>query len=1053
MTMVDHGILMFGRPCSNNLICFTAILLIVLINYGINPALGCDGLFSNIGTTSNDMTIQEGDPFEINCTLSSSRITLSGKQVEANSKMLLMKKNGTRIPNVKIRIIDDLTAQFKVRRTSMKDNGFYSCYFDPGVSDLKAALVCGTEVKIAHAPSENDDFQFSCTGYDLKNFTCNWEPLNYNVKTDYHLHLLVGGNFSFSSCTDNDKPSCTFSIKDESPYLISDKKLRFRLDVINKIGSLSKTYEIDHYSNVILGPVSQIKTIDIGTQNLMLSWEPPTSILDDFYLENITEYSINVYQDNYPTDFTASKKDYTVKMNITSKKPSGQFIVKNQLNLNVTSLIPFTSYRFSIRCRMVTDNGQSQWGKESDKIVTTKPDVPYKNPKFEVGAFEVTNLREDKRNIMVYFEPMDPLDSNGPNLTYVLSVRPFAVHVAPYNNRSPANIRLTLQSPPSLESSSLYSPSEVHSITSMSKKDEFASIKRDEVPSVRLTLPNAIQSDEYPQEVISDVKTFRHEIENLDNSMGYRLELSSHNNLGYSKEISICYIPAQGSLQSDIDQVYAIDWGNGNYSVYWSTSFNDIVSHQYVYWCETADGLNCNTAPSSKQVSKDELKTDLMLPVSKYKFGVSAIVSSGLFSNGLKWAYCIETAMDLSSKNRIKRFDLISISSSSIKVTWALDCPALSYFIQKYQIQFCRADRPCSETLTIIDVEKKAVAVEIDELTPGTTYNFTLHALTDSGQEIESPMRTFDTKIDSTSLIFTILIIIAGVISILLVVYSLFVCSMRKRKDQKELKKAVDSNWIPKMPSRLKGDANILLNPLCRETRNEYENKEYMNADSTNTTKFIGNGLNSKLKMDEAIANNGKNVIILSTISDNQLHDVINIRSSSSLPSTSSLPSSSSSSTSTSTGSVDPDERFDSSNYKKIDGTNVKNIIAKKERKSSDGCGCDSEDSGYSARLSDKHPYYRGASFNISGIIRSINEDSPYVVPDIPSGIPLEKISNNASPVARSLSDSDLSYNGYTVITIDSPSKQSNGYLSDLHRDHGNDQKDIQIVSNGYVYG
>uniref|UniRef100_T1K4K2 Fibronectin type-III domain-containing protein n=1 Tax=Tetranychus urticae TaxID=32264 RepID=T1K4K2_TETUR len=414
--------------------------------------------------------------------------------------------------------------------------------------------------------------------------------------------------------------------------------------------------------------------------------------------------------------------------------------------------------------------------------------------------------------------------------------------------------------------------------------------------------------------------------------------------------------------------------------------------------------------------------------------------------------------MDLSSKNRIKRFDLISISSSSIKVTWALDCPALSYFIQKYQIQFCRADRPCSETLTIIDVEKKAVAVEIDDLTPGTTYNFTLHALTDTGQEIESPMRTFETKIDSTSLIFTILIIIAGVITILLVVYSLFVCSMRKRKDQKELKKAVDSNWIPKMPSRLKGDANILLNPLCRETRNEYENKEYMNADSTNTTKFIGNGLNTKLKMDEAIANNGKNVIILSTISDNQLHDVINIRSSSSLPSTSSLPSSSSSSSSSSTpmslGSVDPDERFDSSNYKKIDGTNVKNITAKKERKSSDGCGCDSEDSGYSARLSDKHPYYRAASFNISGIIRSINEDSPYIVPDIPSGIPLEKISNNASPVARSLSDSDLSYNGYTVITIDSPSKQSNGYLSDLHRDHGNDdQKDIQIVSNGYVYG
>lgn len=1037
--MLDPGILMFGRPCSNNLICFTAILLIVLINYGINPALGCDGLFSSIGTTSNDMTIQEGDPLEINCTLSSSRITLSGKQVDANSKMLLMKKNGTRIPNSKIRIIDDLTAQFKVRRTSMKDNGFYSCYFDPGVSDLKTALVCGTEARIAHAPSEHDDFQLSCTGYDLKNFTCNWEPLNYNIKTDYHLHLLVGGNFSFSSCTDSDKPSCTFSIKDESPYLISDKKLRFRLDVINKIGSISKIYEIDHYSNVILGPVSQIKTIDIGTQNVMISWEPPKSILDDFYLENITEYSINVYQDKYTGDFTESKKDYTVNVYNTSTKPLGQFIVKNQLTFNVTSLIPFTSYRFSIRCRMVTDSGESQWGKELEKIVTTKPDVPYKNPKFEVGAFEVNNLREDKRNIMVYFEPLDPLDSNGPNLTYVLSIRPFAVHVAPYNSRSPANI-FTLQSSPSLDSS-FFIPHQKSELT--------PSFKNDEVPSIKLTLADAIESHEFPLEVISDVKTFRYEIENLDNSMGYRLELSSHNNLGYSKEISICYIPAQGSLQSDIDQVYAIDWGNGNFSVYWSTSFNDIVSHQYVYWCKTIDGLNCETVPSSKLVSKDALATDLMLPVSKYKFGVSAIVSSSLFSNGLKWAHCIETATEISAKNRIKRFDLISISSSSIKVTWALDCPALSFFIQRYQIQFCRADRPCSETLTIIDVSRKAAAVEIDDLTPGTTYNFTLHALTDSGQEIESPMRTFETKIDSTSLVFTILIIIAGVISILLVVYSLFVCSMRKRKDQKELKKAVDSNWIPKMPSRLKGDANILLNPMCRETRNEYENKEYMNADSTNTTKFIENRLNSKLKMDEAIANDGKNIIILSTISDNQLHDVINRRSSSS-PSPSSI---SPSSTSTSTGSVDPEERFASSNYKKIDGTNVKNITAKKERKSSDGCGFDSEDSGYSARLSDKHPYYRAASFNISGIIRSINEDSPYIVPDIPSGIPLEKITNDASPVARSLSDSDLSYNGYTVITIDSPSKQSNGYLSDLHHDQGNDQKDIQTVSNGYVYG
>ncbi|XP_053213628.1 uncharacterized protein LOC128396990 [Panonychus citri] len=1041
--------------------------LIILTIYGFNCVNCCSELFVNhLGTTTKDMSIEEGDSMEINCTLFTSSMDLpDGRNVQINSKMLFFKYNGSRIDSSRIQIVDNLTIGFKILSTTTSENGYYMCYLDTGEINVKPKAICATYVSISRPPSVDDNFNLNCLGYDLKNLTCSWDLEDYNIATKYDLSIVIADNLTYSNCPNRkDKNICTFSTKDESPYLISDKNLRFRLDVSNKYGSISKIYQIDHYSNVILSPIVNVYPNYIGSGFAYINWDPPNSIIHDDYLTSITEYQLKVYpvkRDNLSVEYNI----YYDK--VIQAKYAQSILIKQSRYYNITNLIPFTRYNIEIRCRFKTNVASGQWSDATLGSIETRPDVPYLYPILQPGGFELVEKDSHKQDVVIYFNKVDKININGPNFTYVIKIIPLSV--------------ITNTSLDSIQSSALSlsysSPS--YSQSSMISSELVGNVGQKLSPSKPCKLSLSVKTEKPIIEHVPEGEFDSCTFENLNTSFDYKIEMLSYNSLGFSSGSSVMIVPgnSMNKIHPGVDQFYAINWSGDNYTLFWKVSSTKSIKRFTIFWCEVIDDLpQCDFNLDYIHIPENETSTHLEINLTEVKFGISVIDYNYGLSSGIKWANCIENdGPYLKVKNRFKRFNIVSDGSNSIRVTWKLDCPALGHFIDHYEISYCQMDSPCIKTFTNNNISRSSYEYTIEDLKSSTVYNVTIRAVTIRGEILESPTITVETKINIFSFAFGVLVMVIGILVTLLMVYSLFLCTIKKRKDERALKESVDSNWIPKMPSRLKGDANILLNPLARETRNEYENKEYMNSGSnTNLNKLNTKGFNSRF--DQQLTKDCKNnVFILSTISgNNQLTDIIPCTASSSSSSVS--PSSSSSSSITG----EPDEGLELTcsigNNEKI-VANRKSLIKSfssvsstssrrmRCRKLSDGGGCDSEDSGYSTKLSDKTVYYEGDKFTMEGLIKSIDENSPYIVvpEDKSSGMTVDKVihssadsnvnNNDYVTVNYSLSDSDLSYdqtNDGTAITINNDDYRLS--INDYLQSDDDEPVDINTVSNGYVY-
>lgn len=130
----------------------TSVLICVLSDHiGVN---GC-GTPGSLGDTSKDQTIDVGFPFTINCTLHvkniDSLISRGLRTFPPSSQDLYFSTKGERIPQSKIRIIDNVTIGYNVEESSFNDTGRYACYIDKDdhQNDSKPTFVCMTYVKIA----------------------------------------------------------------------------------------------------------------------------------------------------------------------------------------------------------------------------------------------------------------------------------------------------------------------------------------------------------------------------------------------------------------------------------------------------------------------------------------------------------------------------------------------------------------------------------------------------------------------------------------------------------------------------------------------------------------------------------------------------------------------------------------------------------------------------------------------------------------------------------------------------------------------------------------
>jgi hypothetical protein len=128
----------------------TLLVIIYLSPIVIPTVYSCSSTFKLPGTTTEDQTIEEGQPFLINCTLDKSKAEYDGREYTIDSSMLVMKHKNKRLVKG-VNIINNSTIEYKVSRSSMKDSGYYFCFVDiahfhSNSSNLK--LICPTKIII-----------------------------------------------------------------------------------------------------------------------------------------------------------------------------------------------------------------------------------------------------------------------------------------------------------------------------------------------------------------------------------------------------------------------------------------------------------------------------------------------------------------------------------------------------------------------------------------------------------------------------------------------------------------------------------------------------------------------------------------------------------------------------------------------------------------------------------------------------------------------------------------------------------------------------------------
>lgn len=775
-------------------------ILLILVLF-IPFALSCHNANGNaFGYITGDSSIKAGSNFQISCTLNSLESIIKGRKEIFNSSNIRFEFNGKKYPNISdssskdkpVHLINETTATMDIHNASINDSGFYYCYLYRGGN---LSFVCSMYLEVGLAPREIGEEHFRCVSLHHESLNCSWDPPHYNTQTNYSLDLVLSENPPVAqNCPERySETACAWTGSSDPPYRQYIKTQKLILTSSNIWGELSETFLINSNEIIIAPEVVHIKVEEVRSKSVFLNWSAPEQMdiaKSDYVLSlPFLTYEIHVYRlgpvgTNISTSLTSEPgHSDTGHVHLITRT--------NDTSFNFTNLTPYHVYIFKIRTivfdvLMAKKDTSQFWSQFTSINTTTQPDVPAAPPQFNM-VYESIRTDHERRNIVLYWNPLNETDTFGPGFHYLITYEPINT---------------------ATQETSLESDDNSHDIN----------VKSNDLP-VKSSTSNFtgkhFTSNSHIIEIkIDQISRSSYTFDLISSSSAYLFKMYSVNQLGISSNFSQITIDKQISLPPRPVSVEAFYYVSNKYEIRWSHPSEidtnvDIPTAYIVSSCVSSKPAieRCTgplkTIEVATNITRETAATLTVEHDFNHHFAVAAKFSDGKYSP-LSWASCL-VPIGIKKLDKLPKVYAKVINDTAIRVTWTVTCQALSAVITKFELTYCKW---LQDKSSCIIGSKESISIAnstardyiVDHLQPSTLYRFQLTAWTENTAGDESDLFFESTQNTSISIVFiiliTLIIILLTVIIITIIkcLYSVYKILFSVYKTNIDLPKNFQSN-------------------------------------------------------------------------------------------------------------------------------------------------------------------------------------------------------------------------------------------------------------------
>ncbi|KAL5237172.1 hypothetical protein ACI65C_004582 [Semiaphis heraclei] len=582
------------------------------------------------------------------------------------------------------------------------------------VSPASEVGLCLTSVAVGYKPAKITNF--SCISDNWVSLTCNWTKPENPIKTTYKLFFRLpgqSGGRTIKSCpndSDSRENTCYWDLSTTPMYRQPYEYYSFTLLGDNVLGNSSTPIHFHHYANVIPASPINITVVDKTQSSAMLRWSVGT--MTSFPRKLIHKIEYKSQWDSKPEHWHSVNVSYVCNSLSSSNQTISDLNCRERdidyYYFNVTDLkYPFTHYDFRIYVRSSLSRGEDKWSPPGCITLKTKPSIPRRPPRTDIGSFECVPSLSDKskRDVFIYWQNIEDNEKCGDSFEYR----------AYYTSTTIDNKTI------------------IH----------------------------------HSNEIFKNYAKF----EGLSTDIGYNFTVYSSNKEGLSTEYSTIFVPNESDklnkpllftkIAFDEQGVFELSWKNSSsQKLLASNQVNDFT----IFWCETDKESNnkyqCNGSMNWMHIPSS-IKSHYYIIVSDkmkiYQFAISANCYNTLktsdtstyqltsSSSGMVWESC--TVLHSKIIGNIKNVWVNTIGLTSMELRWNLCCSDRIGEILGFRIFYCPVvstnNSTCKEPMLNKTVSGEMAQdnqgiSSISDLKSYTTYKVTIASITRHGEGLHS---------------------------------------------------------------------------------------------------------------------------------------------------------------------------------------------------------------------------------------------------------------------------------------------------------------------------
>ncbi|KAL5237159.1 hypothetical protein ACI65C_004569 [Semiaphis heraclei] len=704
-----------------------------------------------------------GTPLEITCVLDPDNEqvqslyrndTTDGGEAKTPSQRIVFYKNAERVSKQYMTIINETAAQLRISDppagrdtfycTLLLDNQAGPNHSNDNISDAQSTTssdsstfptppptsletsgppslvsqssevgVCLNSVAVGYKPATITNF--SCISDNWVSLTCNWTKPENPIKTTYKLFFRLpgrAGGRTIINCpkdSDSRENTCYWDFTTTPIYRQPYEYYYFTLLGDNVLGNSSTPIRFHHYANVIPASPINITVMDKTQSSAMLRWSVGT--MTAFPRELIHKIEYKSQWDSNPEHWHSVNVSDVCNSSSTSNQTNNSYSNCRERDteyyyFNVTDLkYPFTHYDFRIYVRSSVARGEDKWSPPGCITLKTKPSIPRRPPRTDVGSFECVTSPVDKskRDIFIYWQNIEDNEKCGDLFEY----------------------------------RAYYTSTTTDNKTIIHRSNE--------------TYKNYAK------------------FEGLSTDIGYNFTVYSSNKEGLSTEYSSIFVPSESDkldeplsftkMAFDERGVFELSWKNassqkllaGNqvndYTIFWCENDKDrpYQCNGYMNWMHIPSSESCYNITVSDHMKIYQFAISANSQSSSKTTDITSLYQPTSISSGMVWASC--TVLHNKIVGKIKNVWVNMISSTSMELRWKLDCSDRIGAVLGFRIFYCPVvsinNSACKEPMLNKTVsgemaqDSRGIA-SITDLKSYTTYMVTIALITKHGEGLHS---------------------------------------------------------------------------------------------------------------------------------------------------------------------------------------------------------------------------------------------------------------------------------------------------------------------------